>query len=373
MEDDRDLIPQPYPSASYRAHKEELDAAISRVLEKGQYGLGEEVATFEGEFARYCEARFGVGVDSGTEALHVALRACNVGPGDEVITVSHTHVATVAAIELCGAIPVLVDIEPQSFTLDPNQIKRAVTSKTKAIIPVHLYGHPADMEPIMEVSSHHGLYVIEDCSQSHGALHNGHETGSLGHIGAFSFNPMKGLGALGNAGMVVTSDAGLAERACQLREFGWRERGISEVPGWNTCLDELQAAVLRVKLRYLDEENSRRRRFAELYNSLLFETELVLPREKRNVTHVYHQYVVRSPRRDSLREYFTGEGVKTLVPAPLPVHLHPAYIGRVKCTELKNTENASAELLSLPLHPHLTELQIGWVCMLVSDWGRRAQ
>jgi len=333
--------------------------------------LGEEVAGLEREFARYCDVRFGVGVGSGLEALYQALRACNVGPDDEVITVSQTPVATVAAIELCGATPVLVDIEPQGFTLDPNQIKLAVTSRTKAVRPVHLYGHPADMEPIMAISNHHGLHVIENCAQSPGALYNGHKTGSLGHVAAFSFNPTEGLGAFGDAGMVVTNDLELAEHARQLREYEWQESGISEIRGWSTRLDELQAAILRVKLCYLDEENTRRRKLAELYNSLLFETELVLPREKRNVRHVYHHYVVRSQRRNSLREYLTTRGIATRVQYALPVHLQPAYLGRVKCTELKNTESVSGEVLSLPLHPHLSELQVSWTCMLIGDSCRK--
>ena len=369
MGEEGESISQPYPYASYLAHKKELDAAISRVLEKGEYVSGEEVTAFEREFAQYCNACFGVGAGSGTEALHLALRACDVGSGDEVITVSQTPIATVAAIELCGATPVLVDIEPQGFTLDPNQIKPAVTSKTKAVIPLHLYGHPADMEPIMTISSHHGLRVVEDCAQAPGALYNGHKTGSLGDMAAFSFNPTEGLSAFGDAGMVVTNDSELAERAHSLKEYGQRGSGVGEIRGWSTHLHELQAAILRVKLYHLDEENSQRRKLAELYNSLLFETELILPREKENVRHVYHQYVVRSQRRDSLRKYLTAQGLTTSN-SHAPVHLQPPYLGRVSGLDLKNTESVSREVLSLPLHPHMTELQVHRICTLIGDWYR---
>ncbi len=368
MTDTQGLIPPPYALASYRVHKRELDAAISRVLERGQYGQGEETAAFEGEFSRYCESSLGVGVGSGFQALHLALRVCGVGMGDEVITVSQGSIVTVAAIELCGASPVLVDIEPQAFTLDPRQIKLAVTSKTKAVVPVHLFGHPADMGPIMEVSNRHGLYVVEDCSQSPGASYQGHKVGSFGHIGVFSFHLTKGLSALGNGGMTVTDDVGLGERIRQLARLESFAHGVGKVPERNMGLDELQAAVLRVKLRHLDEENLQRRRLAALYNSLLFETELVPPREKEDVMHVYHKYVVRSQRRASLRAYLAGQGLTTLTSSLLPVHLHPKYCGRVRYVELKNTEHASAELLSLPLHPHMSEAQVDWVSTLVSNW-----
>src|SRR3990172_3207123 len=211
------------PLASYLVHKDEVDAAIARVLSRGRYILGEEVAAFEQEFARYIGVQFGIGVGSGTEALHLAMRACAIGSGDEVITVAHTSVATVAAIELCGAMPVLVDIDPQSFTIDPNRIESAITSRTKAIIPVHLYGHPADMQVVVTIARHRRLYVIEDCAQSHGAVYQDRKTGAWGDIAAFSFYPTKNLGAFGDGGIVVTNNADLAERARLLRQYGWRQ------------------------------------------------------------------------------------------------------------------------------------------------------
>lgn len=368
---ERVTVPSANPLANYLAHKDEIDAAIAHVLSGGRYILGEEVAAFEQEFVRYIGVQFGIGVGSGTEALHLAMRACEIGPGDEVITVSHTAVATVAAIELCGAKPILVDIDPQSFTIDSNQIEAAITSRTKAIVPVHLYGHPADMQAIMSIARHHGLYVIEDCAQSHGATYRGRKTGAWGDIAAFSFYPTKNLGALGDGGMVVTDDPGLAGRARLLREYGWRQRNISEIPGLNTRLDELQAAILRVKLRYLDGENSRRRELAQFYNTLLSSTDLVLPKEKSNVRHVYHQYVVRSQRRDALKAYLKKQGIGTLIHYPVPIHLQRAYRGRLGDKGLLSyTEEACREILSLPMYPQLSEKQVRSISELILDWHR---
>lgn len=368
---ERLTVPAANPLANYLAHKDEIDAAIARVLSGGRYILGEEVAAFEQEFARYIGVRFGIGVGSGTEALHLAMRACEIGPGDEIITVSHTAVATVAAIELCDAKPVLVDIDPQSFTIDSNQIEAAIMPRTKAIIPVHLYGHPADMQFIGSIARRHSLYVIEDCAQSHGATYQGRKTGAWGDIAAFSFYPTKNLGALGDGGIVVTDDPELAERARLLREYGWRQRYISEIPGLNSRLDELQAAILRVKLRYLDDENSHRRELAQLYNTLLSSTDLVLPKEKGNVCHVYHQYVVRSQRRDALKSYLKAQGVSTLIHYPIPIHLQPAYRGRLgEKGLLPYTERVCREILSLPLYPQLSEKQVRSISELILDWHR---
>ena len=357
------------PLASYLVHKDEVDAAIARVLSRGRYILGEEVAAFEQEFARYIGVQFGIGVGSGTEALHLAMRACAIGSGDEVITVAHTSVATVAAIELCGAKPVLVDIDPQSFTIDPNRIESAITSRTKAIIPVHLYGHPADMQVVVTIARHRRLYVIEDCAQSHGAVYQDRKTGAWGDIAAFSFYPTKNLGAFGDGGIVVADNPELAERARLLREYGWRQRYISEIPGLNTRLDELQAAILRVKLRYLDDENSHRRKLAQLYNTLLSSTDLVLPKEKGNVCHVYHQYVVRSQRRDALKAYLKKQGVDTLIHYPVPIHLQPAYRGRLGDNgHVPYTEQVCQEILSLPIHPQLSKQQVRWMSELILNW-----
>ena len=357
------------PKANYLAHKEEIDAAIAHVLDSGWYILGQEVTAFEKEFAAYIGVRFAIGVGSGTEALHLALRACGIGAGDEVITVSHTAVATVAAIELCGAIPVLVDIDLDTYTINPNQIESAITQRTKAIIPVHLYGHPADIESIVNVARHYELRVIEDCAQSHGAVYKGRKTGTWGDIAAFSFYPTKNLGAIGDGGMVVTSDPELAERMRLLREYGWRQRYISDLPGLNSRLDELQAAILRVKLRYLDEKNRRRQALAEIYDQSLSVTHLTLPMCIPGTSHVYHQYVVRSEHRDSLREFLREKGIGTLIHYPVPIHRQPTYQGRLRCAgSMVNTERAAGEILSLPMYPELPSGQARQVAETIVSW-----
>lgn len=366
------LIPQSDPKANYRAHKSEIDAAIGAVLEGGSYILGREVAAFEREFAAYLGVSHAVGVASGTDALHLALRACGVGPGDAVLTVSHTAVATVAAVELAGAAPVLVDIDPATFTLDCNALAQAVRKdwgvSPKAIIAVHLYGHPVDMPAVMDIAARHGMHVIEDCAQSHGAMILGRQTGSWGHIAAFSFYPTKNLGALGDGGAVVTNDSALAERVRLLREYGWRERYVSDEPGMNSRLDELQAAILRVKLRYLDGENERRRQLAEAYGRALECTGLILPRSGDTV-HAWHQYVIRAAERDRLRAFLSSQGIGTLIHYPVPVHLQPAYRGRVRHAVLARTEQVVREILSLPMFP---ELALDHVLMVASACGAPA-
>jgi dTDP-4-amino-4,6-dideoxygalactose transaminase len=365
-------IPQTDPKANYLAHKEEIDRAIAGVLDGGLYILGTQVAAFEQEFAAYLGVSHGIGTASGTDALHLALRTCGIGPGGAVITVSHTAVASVAAIELAGAAPVLVDVDPKTFTLDPNRLEDALKAgrgvQPKAVIPVHLYGHPADMPAIMDIARRSGLVVIEDCAQSHGAAIQGRKAGSWGHMSAFSFYPTKNLGALGDAGAVMTNDPELAGRARLLREYGWRERYVSETPGMNTRLDELQAAILRVKLRYLERENARRRQLAALYHELLSETPLVLPAEGRQILHVYHQYAVRSPQRDSLREHLRREGIGTLIHYPIPIHMQPAYRHRVRTYGLEKTEEIARQVLSLPMYPELSEDGVRAVARSIAQW-----
>lgn len=357
------------PKANYLAHKDEIDAAIARVLDSGWYILGQEVTAFEKEFAAYIGARFAIGLGSGTEALHLALMACNIGEDDEVITVSHTAVATVAAIELCGATPVLVDIDLNTYTIDPNHVESAITQQTKAVIAVHLYGHPADMESVMNVAHRHGLWVIEDCAQSHGSVYKGRITGTWGHVAAFSFYPTKNLGAIGDGGIVVTDDPDFAERARLLREYGWRQRYISDLPGLNSRLDELQAAILRVKLRYLDEENQKRQALAEIYDKMLSTTSLTLPMRMQMVKHVYHQYVIRSKHRNSLQEFLREKGVGTLIHYPFPVHQQPAYRDRVRCAlSMVNTEKVACEILSLPMYPELTSEEAHHVAETIAFW-----
>ncbi len=344
------------PLAQYLSHKDEIDDAIQRVMRKGRYILGEETEAFESEFAAFIGVTHGVGVGSGTEALHLALVACGVSAGDEVITVSHTAVATVAAIELAGAAPVLVDIDPDYYTLDPRKLEQAVTIATKAILVVHLYGLPADLQPILEIARANHLMVIEDCAQAHGAMYHGKRVGSWGDAACFSFYPTKNLGAFGDGGMVLTNDPVLAQRTRTLREYGWKERYVSYISGWNSRLDELQAAVLRVKLRYLDEENAARVRIARQYEEGLAESGLKLPCLRENSEHVYHLYVIRSAGRDHLKEYLRTNEISTLIHYPMPVHLQPAYQGRLRGGDrLPRTEQAALEVLSLPMYPELAE------------------
>jgi len=366
------------PAANYRAHRDEIDQAVHRVLDGGMYILGEEVARFEEEFAHYLGVQHAVGVGSGTDALHIALRACGVGPADTVLTVSHTAVATVAAIELTGATAVLTDIDPATATMDVNRLADAIekqhSGQIKAIIPVHLYGHPADMPAIMTIAERHGLKVIEDCAQSHGAALDGRKTGTWGHVAAFSFYPTKNLGALGDGGAVVTNDPALADRLRLLREYGWREKYVSDFAGLNTRLDELQAAVLRVKLRYLDKENARRRELARIYDAILSATPVTAPRGWQRADHVYHQYVVQSDRRDALRSFLKANGVGTLIHYPVPVHMQPAYQGRVvpNGAILSHTETICRLILSLPMHPQLTDAEAHEVGDLIVRWTRQS-
>ncbi|HWI41865.1 MAG TPA: DegT/DnrJ/EryC1/StrS family aminotransferase [Verrucomicrobiae bacterium] len=343
------------PTSQYLAYKDEIDGAVARVLASGRYILGEEVRLFEEEFASFTGACFGVGVGSGTEALHLALAALGVGAGDEVITVSHTAVATVAAIELTGATPVLVDIDPVHFTMDPKAVEAAITPRSRAIVPVHLYGLPVEMRPILEISRRHGLKVVEDCAQAHGAVYGGRRIGSLGDFACFSFYPTKNLGALGDGGMVVTSDPHLAAQARLVREYGWAERYVSHCKGWNSRLDELQAAVLRVKLRRLDADNEARGRIAARYDRELAGCGLVLPARRGGSSHVYHLYVVRSERRDELKGFLLERGIMALIHYPAPIHRQPAYRLLPGGDALPETERAAAEILSLPMYPELSD------------------
>jgi dTDP-4-amino-4,6-dideoxygalactose transaminase len=349
------------------------------VLNSGRYILGREVAAFEEEFAAYIGVRYAVGVANATDALEICLRACGIGPGDAVFTASHTAVATVAAIERCGATPALVDINSVSYTIDPNHLEDVVKAsgrrysslvgRPSAVVPVHLYGHPADMQAILEISRRHGLFVVEDCAQAHGAALRGRNVGAWGHLAAFSFYPTKNLGALGDGGLVVTDDQRLAERVRALRQYGWRERYISEITGVNSRLDELQAAILRVKLRYLDAENFRRREIAGLYRKLLSGGSLVLPQTLPEATHVYHQYVVRTPDRDDLRAYLHEHAVDSLIHYPAPIHQQPAYQGRIpKIASLSRTEEAARQVLSLPIYPELFDNQVNTIARHILSW-----
>jgi dTDP-4-amino-4,6-dideoxygalactose transaminase len=352
-------IPQTDPRAGYLERKEAIDAAIARVLASGQYILGSEVEAFEAEFAAWLGVGHAVGVGSGTDALELALRASGIGPGDLVFTVSHTAVATVAAIERAGAVPVLVDIEPGGFTMDPGALEAALQRSPKgrpaAILPVHLYGEAADLGPIINLARRHGMRVIEDCAQSHGAVYRGRATGSIGDIACFSFYPTKNLGALGDAGMTATDDTDLAVALREIREYGWRDRYVSARIGINTRLDPLQAGVLRARLPRLADDNARRQAIADRYDGGLAGLPLDLPRRRGECTHVFHQYVVRTPKRDRLREHLRAARIGTGIHYPVPVHLQPAYEGRLAefPAGLPQTSRSMHEILSLPIYPQL--------------------
>lgn len=365
------MIPCSDPRAQYLSHKEEIRAAIDRVLEGNRYVLGEEVAAFEKEFARYIGVDHGIGVANGTDAIHLALKALGIGPGDEVITVSHTAVATVSAIRLTGATPVFADIERDFYTLDPAGLSAFITPRTKAIIAVHIYGQSADLGAIQALAKKHGLKIVEDCAQCHGATNQGRKLGSIGDIACFSFYPTKNLGAVGDGGMVVTADAALAAQVRLLREYGWASRYVSSCEGWNSRLDELQAAILRVKLRTLDQDNSARAGLAGIYATALKDSGLLLPKERAGGTHVYHLYVIRSRSRDALQKWLTDQGVNTLIHYPIPIHQQPAYTAYAQGRALPETEAASREVLSLPIYPELPPAHAQAVASAVNAFKER--
>ena len=364
-------ILQANPHASYLTYQSEIDDAIRRVLNSGWYILGKEVSEFEEEFASFIGVPHAIGVGNGTDALELALRVCGIGPGDEVITVSHTAVATVAAIELVGATPVFVDIETGSYLMDPRQIEAAVSPQTKAILPVHLYGRPANLPAIVEIARKHSLRIIEDCAQSHGASLNGTKTGAWGDVAAFSFYPTKNLGALGDGGMVVTRDSHLSGQVRQLREYGWKQRYVSDEPGMNSRLDEMQAAILRVKLRYLSQDNERRELLVRVYLDALKGSCLRLPAGSPDSVHAWHLFVVAHQHRDGLLGFLRERGIGTGIHYPVPVHLQPAYRDRLPLRlPLPNTEKAAAQVLSLPLYPELPVKSVRQVADAVLEWAR---
>jgi dTDP-4-amino-4,6-dideoxygalactose transaminase len=363
------MIPAANPRAQYLSHQSEINAAIAAALDGNRYILGPQTQAFEQEFAAYLGVRFASGVGSGTEALHVAIRACGLGPGDEIITVSHTAVATVSAIELAGATPVLVDIDPVTYTIDPDKIEQAITPRTRAIIPVHLYGAAAHLNPIIDLARRHHLKVIEDCAQAHGARYAARVVGSFGDVACFSFYPTKNLGAIGDGGLVATNDPAIAENLNLLRQYGWRERYVSEIAGWNTRLDELQAAILRVKLRHLDEDNAKRRALAAIYDEQLAGV-VTIPIEPVNTRHAYHLYVIRHPRRDALLQFLHERGIGTAIHYPVPIHLQPAYRGRLgDVGSLPKTERAAQEIVSLPMYPELSEDDVRTVAQAIREFA----
>lgn len=356
--------------AAYAELHSELDSAALEVLRSGWYVLGPQVRAFEQEFAAWLGLPDAAGVASGTDALLLALLACRVRPGDEVIVPSHTAVATVAAVELAGARPVFADIRPDTFTLDPDAVAAALTPRTRAIVPVHLYGQTAELDTLAELAERHGLGLIEDCAQAHGARSQGRLAGTVGHIAAFSFYPTKNLGAAGDGGLVASRQPELIERVRSLRQYGWRERYVSQEAGLNSRLDELQAALLRVRLRRLDAWNRQRQALAARYDELLAGSAVQTPLVTPGNQHVYHLYVVRSPQRDALQSHLARCGIATAIHYPVPVHQQPAYRRLAPPRGLPETERAAAEILSLPLYPQMPLEHVERVAQCIRAFDR---
>lgn len=352
------MIPFVDLKTQYAGIRDEVNAAIQRVLDSCEFTLGSEVAAFEQEFAGYCSADRGIAVNTGTSALHLALLAAGIGPGDEVITVPFTFVATVAAIYYTGATPVFVDIDPISYTIDCGAIEAAITKKTKAILPVHLYGQPADMDPLMEIARRHGLVVIEDAAQAHGAEYKGRRVGSIGDMGCFSFYPGKNLGAYGEGGMVVTSDSGFTKTIRMLRDWGAEQKYHHVIKGYNYRMEGIQGAVLRVKLRHLEAWTEGRRSAAKNYDELLDSAGIETPKEMDYSRHVYHVYAIRTPKRAAWQQELQKNGVQTGIHYPIPVHLLPAYADLgYSAGAFPHAEKAAMEVLSLPMYPELARRQ----------------
>lgn len=370
----RESIPLADPGAQMRLFEESVRAAFDRVLRSGRYILGNEVQAFEREWAAYLRVPHCIGVGNGTDALALALQAVGVQAGHEVITVSHTAVATVAAIEQIGAVPVFVDIDPRARCMNPAHLPGLISENTKAIVPVHIYGQPAPMGRILAVAKEHGLKVVEDCAQAHGATVGGQHVGTFGEAAAFSFYPTKNLGALGDAGAVVTNDPTLADSLRMLREYGWRERYVSLMPGRNSRLDELQAAILRVKLPCLDSNNVRRRLIATAYTQALRNTTLVAPAQIEGTEHAMHLYVVEATDRPAFERFLNGAGITTGRHYPLAVHQQPAYSGRIRGSQaLPITEALYQRLVTLPCYPELREEDVAHISETLIRWSSQSR
>jgi dTDP-4-amino-4,6-dideoxygalactose transaminase len=357
------------PAAQFRSHQSEIEATVLKVLRSNRYILGAEVEALEKEFADYIGTHSAIGVANGTDALEISIRALDIGPGDEVITVSHTAVATVAAIEAAGAAPVLVDVDPVFYTLNPAQLQEVLTPKTKAVIAVHLYGQAADLDAIGQFCAENKLFLIEDVSQAHGAKWKGKRLGSIGHIACFSCYPTKNLGAIGDAGLITTQDAKLGNEVRMLREYGWKNRFISDIGGRNSRLDELQAAILRIKLRHLDADNGKRQQIAAQYSKLLGAQALQLPATRENAEQVFHLYVIRTGKRYELMDHLKAHEIQAGVHYPMPVHLQPAYKDRIRtAVNMSVTERLAKEVLSLPMYPELLSADVARVIEAVNSY-----
>lgn len=359
------MIPFADPGRQYSEYRQQALDAVGRVLDSGWYVLGEQVACFEQEFAAYCEGGYGVGVGNGTDAITIALRSFGIGTGDEVIVPSHTAVATAAGVEACGAKAVFADVEERYYTLDPVEAEKAITPKTRAIVAVHLYGNPADLDALAAICREHDLRLIEDCAQAHGALYHGHKVGSIGDAGCFSFYPTKNLGTPGDGGMIVFSDEGACERARQLRQYGWDDKRQSQFAGVNSRLDEMHAAILREQLRHLDGWNQRRREIAGMYDARLKELDLVVPEVREGCEGVYHLYVVRVKNRDIIRQKLREKGIGASIHYPQAAHQQRAYRRDGLC--LPVTEKIVDEILTLPMFPQLRDDEVNLVCQSLDE------
>jgi len=365
-----DMIAVANPQAQFLSHEGEIRQALDRVLSKGWYVLGDEVRAFEQEFASFLGLPHAVGVASGTDAIALALLSCGVRPGDEVITVSHSAVATAAAVEQIGALPVFADIDPSTRCLDPELIPQLVSPRTRAVLPVHVYGQPAPMPRIMALAARHGLKVVEDCAQAHGAEIEGKKVGSFGDAAAFSFYPTKNLGAIGDGGAVATANPDIANDLRARREYGWQERYISAFPGLNSRLDELQAAILRVKLPYLERDNQRRREIARRYDEALSGTAIATPAAIPGTRHAMHLYVLECAERDRLQQHLNSHGIGTARHYPAPIHLQPAYRGRTRGGDrLPATEALYGRLVSLPMYPELKDQEVERVAAALAAYA----
>ena len=365
-----ETIPLVDLKAQYASIRNDIDEAISRVVSNADFILGSEVDAFESEFANYCQAEHAVGLDSGMSALELGMRALGIGPGDEVITPAHSFIASSSAISFTGATPIWVDVDPVSYNMDTSQVEAAITERTKAIMPVHLYGQPADMEPILEIARRRRLLVVEDACQAHGARYRGRRVGAIGDIGAFSFYPGKNLGAYGDAGALVTNRAEVADRVRMMRNYGQRKKYEHAYLAWNRRLDTMQAAVLRVKLPHLDTWNAARRRHASMYDELLAGAKLDLPRTAPDSDHVFHLYVVQADGRDDLLDRLAQDGIRAGIHYPIPIHRQEAY--RVRGFgpgSFPVTESIAPRLLSLPMYPELEENQVHRIAEAVTQFA----
>lgn len=366
MNSDMQKIPLVDLDIHHQGIATEVKETINRVLRSSTFILGNEVDAFEEEFAKYCGVKYCVGLDNGTSALELGIRALHIGPGDEVITPVNSFIASSSSISMVGAIPVWVDCNPKTYNIDPTRIENKITKKTKAIMPVHLYGQPANMKVILKIAKKHKLHVIEDACQAHGAKYDGKRVGNFGIFTAFSFYPGKNLGAFGDAGALVTNDTYIYEAVKKMRNYGQSKKYYHDFIAWNRRLDSLQAAILRVKLKNLDEWNKLRIKNVCIYNELLRSINVVTPYHDPNTTHVYHQYVIRLKRRDKLQKYLEKNGIATGIHYPIPIHLQKAYqsIGK-KRDEFPISEKYANQILSLPMYPQLSEEKIIYITNMI--------